>query len=69
MEPLSIRELIWANYLYSFAGVEIPKFEDKTTPEYKPKFDQLVRAKSAILIFILVLKTCLLLPPFPPSLS
>lgn len=26
-----------------FTGVEIPKFVDKTTPEYKPKFDALVR--------------------------
>ncbi|KAG6760329.1 hypothetical protein POTOM_036840 [Populus tomentosa] len=41
-------------YKQAYESVEIPKFEDKTTPEYKPKFDQLVRAKSAILIFILL---------------
>ena len=55
MEPLSIRILNWANLsIFFFAGIEIPKFQDKVTPEYKPKFDQLVRANSAILIVIVV---------------
>lgn len=30
-------------FLSTHTGVEIPKFVDKTTPEYKPKFDALVR--------------------------
>lgn len=29
-------------YKQAYESVEIPKFEDKTTPEYKPKFDQLL---------------------------
>uniref|UniRef100_A0A2P2KAZ0 Uncharacterized protein n=1 Tax=Rhizophora mucronata TaxID=61149 RepID=A0A2P2KAZ0_RHIMU len=28
--------------LHYFAGIEIPKYEDKVTPEYKPKFDSLL---------------------------
>lgn len=27
-----------------FSDVEIPKYVDNVTPEYKPKFDKLVRA-------------------------
>lgn len=27
----------------SFAGIEIPKFVDTVTPQYKPKFEALVR--------------------------
>lgn len=27
-----------------FTDVEIPKYVDEVTPEYKPKFDKLVRA-------------------------
>ncbi|KAG6763578.1 hypothetical protein POTOM_031004 [Populus tomentosa] len=41
-------------YKQAYESIEIPKFQDKVTPEYKPKFDQLVRANSAILIVILV---------------
>ncbi|KAF9674841.1 hypothetical protein SADUNF_Sadunf10G0168800 [Salix dunnii] len=29
-------------YKQAYESIEIPKFEDKTTPEYKPKFDQLL---------------------------
>ncbi|KAL4564738.1 hypothetical protein LXL04_028808 [Taraxacum kok-saghyz] len=29
----------WCDNLQVTTGVEIPKFVDKTTPEYKPKFD------------------------------
>ncbi|KAF9676721.1 hypothetical protein SADUNF_Sadunf08G0032400 [Salix dunnii] len=28
-------------YKQAYESIEIPKFEDKVTPEYKPKFDQL----------------------------
>lgn len=28
---------------HPFAGIEIPKYVDTVTPEYKPKFDALVR--------------------------
>lgn len=34
---------LYIHNLSRFTGVEIPKFVDKTTPEYKPKFDALVR--------------------------
>ncbi|KAL4583450.1 hypothetical protein LXL04_008023 [Taraxacum kok-saghyz] len=32
----------WCDNLQATTGVEIPKFVDKTTPEYKPKFDALM---------------------------
>jgi hypothetical protein len=58
MEPLSIRDSeYWTESTcpyFFFAGIEIPKFQDKVTPEYKPKFDQLVWANSAILIVIVI---------------
>ncbi|TYG89688.1 hypothetical protein ES288_A12G120100v1 [Gossypium darwinii] len=37
------------NVIYSsIAGVEIPKFVDTVTPQYKPKFDELVRINRII---------------------
>ncbi|KAJ6311582.1 hypothetical protein OIU77_013357 [Salix suchowensis] len=35
-------------YKQAYESIEIPKFEDKTTPEYKPKFDQLKQKQQSL---------------------
>lgn len=34
------------------AGVEVPKYVDTVTPQYKPKFEALVRAQSFFLLIV-----------------